>query len=153
LGRAMDLVVTKVSDTLPEGEFDVYVPSIENVRGERVTLNVPTEGFIESVFQRYQKGRSHPLTMQEKVYTKNPQRTLAYALFELTEPVPLEYTSHVTAWIRHATMEEARKDVAEAISGHGPFKERLMIVPVPTLDWNDNRIRRVIITGENEQLV
>jgi CRISPR-associated protein Csb2 len=28
-----------------------------------------------------------------------------------------------------------------------------MIVPIPTLDYNDNRIRRVIITGENAKLV
>jgi CRISPR-associated protein Csb2 len=43
------------------------------------------------------------------------------------------------------------KDVASAISGHD--RERLMIVPVPTLSYGDNRIRRVIVTGENESLV
>ena len=48
-------------------------------------------------------------------------------------------------------MQNARGDVATAISGHG--EERLTIVPIPTPDWDDHRIRRVIVTGENATLV
>jgi CRISPR-associated protein Csb2 len=48
-------------------------------------------------------------------------------------------------------MSNARPDVATAISGDE--RERLMIVPVPTLHFRDNQIRRVIVTGENEKLV
>lgn len=150
LGRAMDMVITRVSDTLPSGDFDVFVPDAVNARGSQVRLNTPVPGFIDSVFKRYRQ-QSQLLTVESKEYTKNPKRELAHALFELTQPVRVEYATYVAAWIRHATMSSAGKDIASAISGHS--SERLMIVPVPTLSYRDNKIRRVIVTGENEKLV
>jgi len=75
---------------------------------------------------------------------------MSRALFSLTRPVGVAYTSHVVAWIRHAA-KNARMDVASAISGHG--SERLMVVPLPTLDYEDRMIRRVVVTGENPKLV
>jgi CRISPR-associated protein Csb2 len=150
VGRAMDMVVTKVSDVMPCGDFDVFVPDAINARGPRLPLNAPVSGFIDSVFKRYRQ-ESTLLTVASKPFTKNPRWELPRALFELTQPIRFEYASYVAAWIRHAGMACARKDVASAISGHD--HERLMIVPVPTPTYKDNRIRRVIVTGENETLV
>jgi CRISPR-associated protein Csb2 len=150
LGRAMDMVITNVSDHLPTGNFDVLVPDASNVRGSKVRLDTPVPGFTDSVFQRYHQ-RGGLLTVESKVYTKNPRPELPRAFFELTQSVPAEHAKYVTAWIRHSAMVNARKDVAAAISGHD--HERLMIVPVPTLDYGDHRIRRVIVTGESEKLV
>ena len=113
-------------------------------------LNAPVPGFIDSVFKRYRQ-EATLLTVESKPFTKNPRQELPRALFELTQPVRIEYASYVAAWIRHAAMANARKDVATAISGHN--RERLMIVPVPTLNYGDKRIRRVIVTGEDEKLV
>lgn len=149
LGKAMDMVITSVSDTLPSGDFDVFIPDAVNARGPQIRLDTPVPGFIDSVFQRY-RGQLKRLMVESKPYTKNPAHELSRALFTLTHPVSMEYTSHVVAWVRHAA-KVVRKDVAGAISGHGT--ERLMIVPVPTLNCHDRKIRRVIVTGENGKLV
>jgi CRISPR-associated protein Csb2 len=152
LGRAMDIVLVNVHDTMPAGDFDVFVPDAVNAQGTRVYLHTPVIGFIDSVFKKY-VNKVKTLTVEDRGYTKNPQRVLSRALFELTQPVRIEQTSYVAAWVRHAAMREARKDVAEAISGHGDEGERLMIVPVPTLYYGDRMIRNVIVTGENQTLV
>src|SRR5215831_5135125 len=47
VGRAMDMVVTKVSDVPPCGDFDVFVPDTINARGPRFPLNAPVPGFID----------------------------------------------------------------------------------------------------------
>ena len=121
-----------------------------HARGTQVPLNTPVPGFIASVFRRYRQ-RASLLTVESKLYTRNPQPELPRAFFELTQSFAAEYATYVTVWIRHAAMAHARKDVAVAISGHD--RERLMIVPIPTLDYGDDRIRRVIVTGENGKLV
>jgi CRISPR-associated protein Csb2 len=153
LGRAMDLVVTSASDTQPTGMFDVYLSDNQNLRGEYMNLDSPVQGFIDSVFKRY-KYKSK-LKVTNRVYVKNPQRSLPRALFSI-DPVPMSLTSYVAGWIRHAAMTSRMtpKTVAQAISGHGQeMQNRLTIVPLPTTNYNDNRIRRVVITGENENLV
>ena len=150
LGRAMDMTITRCYESRPAGDFDVFVPDATNTRGKRRMLNAPASGFIDSVFNRYRQ-REGLLNTAAVEYTENPQRELPRALFELTQPAPIEHATHVVAWARHAAMACASKDLERAISGH--YHERLMIVPVPTLHYGDNRIHRLIVTGDNEKLV
>jgi hypothetical protein len=65
VGRAMDMVITRVSHALPSGNFDVFEPCAINGRGMQVRLNTPVPGFIESVLKRYRR-QGTLLTVESK---------------------------------------------------------------------------------------
>jgi hypothetical protein len=136
LGRAGDFVIARGSDTANVGGLDRF----EARTVGSVVLNVPVAGFIDSVFARYKTRTA--LRLASRKYAKNPGSACDCALFELTEPVAKEFSSHVVSWIRHAGMKRLPD-----LSGHGDHGTRLAIVPIPTLDYNDNMVRRVIIAA------
>ena len=138
LGRAGDFVIVRAFDKVDVAGLDRFEPRVSG----SVELNVPVAGFIESVFARY-KDRT-PLRLTSLRYAKNPSSGRDYALFELTEPVAKEFSSHVVSWFRHAGMLRLPD-----LSGHGDHDRRLSIVPVVTLDYRDDMIRRVIVTAPN----
>jgi hypothetical protein len=143
LGRAGDWVFASVSDTLPEGEFDIYKPE----DGGLATLRVPVEGSVASLFAHYHY--KVPVIFKDVAYAKNPPSSQPRALFELTEPVPAQQTSHVVAWIRHAAMKAG----IPGIDGHDNSAPRLTITPLPTLDFRDGMIRRVVVSSPYASLV
>jgi len=89
---------------------------------------------------KFNNGTSLKLTSVR--YAKNARSPRSNELFDLTEPAPLEHASHVVSWIRRAAMKRL-----PAISGHGDHDSRLTVTPVPTLDFNNNMIGRVIVTA------
>lgn len=135
LGRAGDWVLATASENVDVSGLDKFEP-----RGNGLELHMPVAGFVDSVFARYQHGKALRLTSVR--YAKNAGSPRCHELFELTEPVPLEHASLLVSWIRHAAMKRL-----PAISGHGDHDSRLVITPVPTLDYRDNMIRRVIVTA------
>jgi hypothetical protein len=143
LGRAGDWVLACVSDTLPTGKFDVYKP----MDGGLTTLRVPVEGSVASLFAHYHY--KVPVVFKDVAYAKNPPAAQPRALFELTEPVPAQQTSHVVAWIRHAAMAAG----VQGIDGHDHHAPRLSILPLPTLDFSDGMIRRVVVSSPDPSLV
>jgi CRISPR-associated protein Csb2 len=136
LGRAGDWVLAMASAKVDVSGLDKFEPR-EN---GSLDLNMPVAGFVDSVFARYQRGTALRLTSVR--YAKNAGSPRCNELFELTEPVSLEHASLVVSWIRHAAMKRL-----PAISGHGDHDNRLVITPVPTLDFRNNMIRRVIVTA------
>ena len=90
-----------------------------------------------------------PVIFKDVAYAKNPPSSLPQALFELTEPVPAQQTSHVVAWIRHAAMRAG----VPGIDGHDNSAPRLTITPLPTLDFRDGMIRRVVVSSPDPSLV
>src|SRR5258708_26066016 len=136
LGRTGDWVLAIASENADASGLDKFEPR-EN---GSLDLNMPVAGFVDSVFARYQHGTALRLTSVR--YAKNAGSPRCNELFELTEPVPLEHASLLVSWIRHAEMKRL-----PAISGHGDHDSRLVITPVPTLDFRDNMIRRVIVTA------
>ena len=143
LGRAGDWVFASVSDTLPAGKFDVYKPE----DGGLTTLRVPVEGSVASLFAHYHY--KVPVIFKDVAYAKNPPSSQPRALFELTEPVPAQQTSHVVAWIRHAAMKAG----IPGIDGHDNSAPRLTITPLPTLDFRDGMIRRIVVSSPDPSLV
>jgi len=143
LGRAGDWVFASVSDTLPAGKFDVYKP----IDGGLTTLRVPVEGSVASLFAHYHY--KVPVIFKDVAYVKNPPASQPRALFELTEPVPAQQTSHVVAWIRHAAMAAG----VRGIDGHDHHAPRLSIFPLPTLDFSDQMIRRIVVSSPDPSLV
>jgi len=143
LGRAGDWVFASVSDTLPAGKFDVYKP----LDGGLTTLRVPVQGSVASLFAHYHY--KVPVIFKDVTYAKNPSASHPRALFELTESVPAQQTSHVVAWIRHAAMPAG----VEGIDGHDHNAPRLSIFPLPTLDFKDGMIRRIVVTSPDPSLV
>jgi hypothetical protein len=143
LGRSGDWVFASVSDTLPAGKFDFYRPE----DGGFTTLRVPVEGSVASLFAHYHY--KVPVIFKDVAYAKNPPASQPRALFELTEPVPAQQTSHVVAWIRHAAMKVG----VPGIDGHDNNAPRLTITPLPTLDFRDGMIRRVVVSSPDPSLV
>jgi hypothetical protein len=136
LGRAGDFVIARACDKANLAGLDRF----EARSAGSIELNAPHTGFIDSVFERYENRT--PLKLRSIRYAKNPTSARDYALFELTEPVAKEFSSHVVSWIRHAGMVRLPD-----LSGHGDHDRRLGIVPVVTLDYRDHMIRRVIVTA------
>jgi CRISPR-associated protein Csb2 len=143
LGRAGDWVFASVSDTLPAGKFDVYRPE----DGGLTTLRVPVEGSVASLFAHYHY--KVPVIFKDVAYAKNPPSLQPRVLFTLTEPVPAQQTSHVVAWIRHAAMKAG----IPGIDGHDNNAPRLTITPLPTIDFRDGMIRRVVVSSPDTSLV
>ena len=143
LGRAGDWVLASVQNTLPAGKLDVYKP----VDGGLTALRVPVEGSVASLFAHYHY--KVPVIFKDVAYTKNPPASQPRALFELTEPVPVQQTSHVVAWIRHAAMAAG----VQGIDGHDHNAPRLSIFPLPTLDFSDGMIRRIVVSSPDTSLV
>jgi hypothetical protein len=136
LGRVGDWVLAMAAENIDVSGLDKFEPRETGL----ITLNMPVSGFVDSVFARYEKGTALKLTSAR--YAKNAGSPNVNVLFELTEPVPLEHASHLVSWIRHAAMKHLPN-----ISGHSGHDSRVVITPVPTLDFNDNMIRRVIVTA------
>lgn len=136
LGRAGDFVIARPCDEVNLDGLDRFEPRSAG----SIELNAPQAGFIDSVFERY-KNRT-PLKLRSIRYARNPTSARDCALFELTEPVAKEFSSHVVSWVRHAGMVRLPD-----LSGHGDHDRRLGIVPVATLDYRDHMIRRVIVTA------
>jgi CRISPR-associated protein Csb2 len=138
LGRTGDWVLATASENVDVSGLDKY----EVRELGSIALNMPVSGFVDSVFGKFNNSTALKLTSGR--YAKNAGSPKANVFFDLTEPVPLELTSHVVSWIRHAGMKRL-----PAVSGHGDHDSRLVITPVPTLAFNDNMIRRVIVTAPN----
>jgi hypothetical protein len=143
VGRAGDWVFASVLDTLPEGKFDFYKPG----DGGLTTLRVPVEGSVASLFAHYHY--KVPVIFKDVAYAKNPPSSQPRALFGLTEPVSAQQTSQVAAWIRHAAMKAG----IPGIDGHDNSAPRLTITPLPTLDFKDGMIRRVVVSSPDPSLV
>jgi hypothetical protein len=143
LGRAGDWVFASVSETCPAGKFDVYQP----VDGGLTTLRVPVVGSVASLFAHYHY--KVPVIFKDAAYAKNPPASQPRALFELTEPVPAQQTSRVVAWVRHAAMAAG----IQHIDGHNHDAPRLSIFPLPTLDFRDGMIRRIVVSSSDPFLV
>ena len=129
LGRAGDWVLATASENVDVTGLDKF----ERRENGSLSLNTPVAGFVDSVFARYQQGTALKLTSVQ--FAKNAGSPKVNVLFDLTEPVPLEHASHVVSWIRHAAMKRL-----PAISGHEDHDRRLVIIPIPTLDFRDNWI-------------
>ena len=143
LGRAGDWVFAAVQPEMPSGKFDTYVPEV----GGKVSLRAPVQGSVSSLFAHYMsKG---PVLFRNVAYAKNPSKAQPRALFSLTEPVPAQQATVLVAWIRHALMTAGVKGV----DGHENSAPRLQIVPLPTLDFNDDMIRRVALVSFDPILV
>jgi CRISPR-associated protein Csb2 len=136
LGRAGDWVLATASEKLGVSRLDRYEPRETG----SIELYMPVAGFVDSVFGKFNTGTAVKHTSLR--YSKNADSPRCNELFELTAPVPLEHASLLVSWIRHAAMKRL-----PAISGHGDHDSRLVITPVPTLDFRDNIIRRVIVTA------
>src|SRR6266566_4079429 len=136
LGRAGDWVLATAVENVDVTTLDKFEPR-EN---GSLSLNMPVSGFVDSVFGKFNNGTALKLTSVR--YAKNAGSPHSNELFDLTDPVPLEHASHVVSWIRHSAMKRL-----PAISGHGDHDSRVTITPIPTLDFMDNMIRRVIVTA------
>jgi hypothetical protein len=144
LGRAGDWVFASVQDVLPTGRFDAYKPQEEG----QTSLRVPMAGSVASLFAHYGFPKV-PVIYKTVVYAKNPPKRSPRALFELTEPVPAQQATEVVERIRHAAMKAKIKNA----DGHDLTAPRLAIYPLPTLDFKDGMIRRVVISSTDPVLV
>jgi CRISPR-associated protein Csb2 len=95
------------------------------------------------VFRRFRNSTALRLTTSR--YAKNAGSARSNILFELTEPVRREYSSHLVSWIRHAAMKRLPD-----ISGHGDHERRLVVTPITTLDYNSGMIRRIVVTAPDD---
>jgi hypothetical protein len=144
LGRAGDWIFASVCDELPVGKFNTY-----RVADERKTvLRVPVQGSVASLFAHYAY-RNVPVVYKTVAYAMNLPQRWARALFELTEPVPAQQATEVVGRIRHAAMNAKIKNA----DGHDFSAPRLAIYPLPTLDFKDGMIRRVVISSNDATLV
>jgi len=143
LGRAGDWVFAAVQPELPDGKFDSYTP----MHGGSVSLRVPGQGSVSSLFAHYQS--KAPVLFRNVRYAKNPSKAQPRTLFSLTEPVPAQQATVLVAWIRHALMTAGVKGV----DGHENAAPRLQIVPLPTLHFNDGMIRRVALVSSDPALI
>jgi hypothetical protein len=145
LGRAGDWVFCSVSAELPVVEkFDVYRPA----EGGRTTLRVPMAGSVNSLFAHYTFSKV-PVVYRDVAYAKNPPQRLPRALFELTEPAPAQQVTEVVERIRRAAIKAGIPNA----HGHDLTAPRLAIYPLPTLDYRDHMIRRVVITSSDPSVV
>ncbi len=144
LGRAGDWVFASVSGELPAAKFDVYKPEA----GGSTTLRVPMVGSVASLFAHYAFPKV-PVVYKTVAYAKNPPQRLPRALFELTEPVPVQQATEVVERIRRAAMNAKIKNA----DGHDLTAPRLAIYPLPTLDFKDGMIHRVVISSTDAALV
>jgi hypothetical protein len=144
LGRAGDWVFASVCEKLPAGKFDTY-----RVADEGLTLlRVPMQGSVASLFAHYGY-RNVPVVYKTVAYSMNPPQRLPRALFELTEPVPAQQASEVVERVRRAAMNAKIKNA----DGHDLTAPRLAIYPLPTLDFKDGMIRRVVVSSTDTTLV
>jgi len=139
LGHATDWVLCSLSFNEP-AKLDRYVPGSAELK-----LRVPVQGSIASVFARWED-RKAALKFKNQGYVKNASTAAPRRIFELTEPAPMQQTSLVVSWIRHAAI--AKK--VQGISGH-ELGDRITVLPLPTLDWGSGQIRYVAITSADEQ--
>jgi hypothetical protein len=144
LGRAGDWVFASVCEKLPAGKFDVY----RVADGGTTSLRVPMQGSVASLFAHYVY-RNVPVVYRDVAYAKNPPQRLPRALFELTEPVPAQQATEVVERIRRAAMDAKIKNA----DGHDLTAPRLAIYPLPTLDFKDGMIRRVVVSPTDATLV
>jgi hypothetical protein len=144
LGRAGDWAFASVCEKLPVARCDVYRIADEG----KIVLRVPMQGSIASLFAHYAFPKV-PVVYKTVAYAKNPPQRLPRALFELTEPVPAQQTTEVVERIRRAAMNAKIKNA----NGHDLTAPRLAIYPLPTVDFNDGMIRRVIISSTDTTLV
>jgi CRISPR-associated protein Csb2 len=79
----------------------------------------------------------------------NPPQRFPRSLFELTEPVPAQQATEVVERIRRAAMNAKIKNA----DGHDLTAPRLAIYPLPTLDFKDGMIRRVVVSSVDPTLV
>jgi CRISPR-associated protein Csb2 len=144
LGRAGDWVFASVNETMPSGKFDAYRVADDG----KTSLRVPMQGSVASLFAHYAFPKV-PIVYKTVAYAKNPPRHLPRALFELTEPVPAEQATEVVERIRRSAIN-AKINNAD---GHDLTAPRLAIYPLPTLDFKDGMIRRVVIASTEATLV
>jgi hypothetical protein len=144
LGRAGDWCFASVLNELPAGKFDMY--KAEEVGS--TTLRVPMSGSVASLFAHYAFPKV-PVVYKTVAYAKNPLQRLPRALFELTEPVPAQQATDVVERIRRAAMNAKIKNA----DGHDLAAPRLAIYPLPTLEFKDGMIRRVVVSSTDAALV
>ncbi|MFZ0865061.1 MAG: type I-U CRISPR-associated protein Csb2 [Candidatus Sulfotelmatobacter sp.] len=144
LGRAGDWVFASVCETLPNGRFDAYRVADDG----KTSLRVPMQGSVASLFAHYAFPKV-PVVYKIVAYAKNPPKHLSHALFELTEPVPAQQATEVVERIRRAAMTAKIKNA----DGHDLTAPRLAIYPLPTPDFKDGMIRRVVISSTDTTLV
>src|ERR1017187_2891780 len=144
LGRAGDWVFASVSEKLPAGHFDAYRAADDG----KTLLRVPMQGSVASLFAHYAFSKV-PVVYKTVAYAMNPPQRLPRALFELTEPVPAQQATEVVERIRRAAMNAKIKNA----DGHDLTAPRLAIYPLPTLDFNDCMIRRVVVSSADATLV
>jgi CRISPR-associated protein Csb2 len=144
LGRAGDWVFASVSETMLTGKFDAYRAADDG----RTLLRVPMQGSVASLFAHHVY-RNVPVVYKTVAYAKNPPQRLPRALFELTEPVPAQQATEVVERIRRAAMNAKIKNA----DGHDLTASRLAVYPLPTLDFKDGMIRRVVVSSTDATLV
>lgn len=144
LGRAGDWVFASVCETLPSRKFDVYRVADDG----KTSLRVPMQGSVASLFAHYAFPKV-PVVYKVVAYAKNPPQRLPHALFELTEPVPAQQATDVVERIRRAAMNAKIKNA----DGHDLAAPRLAIYPLPTLEFKDGMIRRVVVSSTDAALV
>jgi hypothetical protein len=144
LGRAGDWVFASLQDAFPTGKFDVYRPADDG----RTLLRVPMPGSVASLFAHYGY-RSVPVVYKTVAYSMNPPQRLPRALFELTEPVPAQQATEIVERIRRTAIKAKIKNA----DGHDLTAPRLAIYPLPTLDFKDGMIRRVVVSSTDASLV
>ena len=144
LGRAGDWCFASLQNVLPAGQFDAYRP----VDGGQTTLRVPISGSIVSLFAHYAFSKV-PVEWKDVAYAKNPPQHLPRALFELTEPFPAQQATEVVERVRQAAIKAGIKNA----HGHDLTMPRLAIYPLPTLDFKDGMIRRIVISSTDATLV
>jgi CRISPR-associated protein Csb2 len=144
LGRAGDWVFASVTEKLPAGKFDVYRVADDG----KTLLRVPMQGSVASLFAHYVY-RNVPVVYKTVAYAMNPPQRSPRALFELTEPVPAQQATQVAERIRRAAMSAKIKNA----DGHDLTAPRLAIYPLPTLDYRDHMIRRVVVSSTDATLI
>jgi hypothetical protein len=144
LGRAGDWVFASVCEKLPNGKFDTYRAADDGA----TSLRVPIQGSVSSLFAHYVYSNV-PVIYRDVAYAKNPPPRLPRALFELTEPVPAQQATEVVERIRRAAMNAKIKNA----DGHDLTAPRLAIYPLPTLNFKDGMIRRVVVSSTDTALV
>lgn len=129
---------------LPTGKFDAYRAADDG----RTLLRIPMQGSVASLFAHHVY-RNVPVVYKTVAYAKNPPQRMPRALFELTEPVPAQQATEVVERIRRAAMNAKIRNA----DGHDLTAPRLAIYPLPTLDFKDGMIRRVVVSSTDTTLV